>query len=54
MIISFRNHFLCIAEINCNKFFILHINKSAIMSQMTLNITLHGSNCNTLLRHFIP
>ena len=24
------------------------------MSEITLNITLHGSNCNRLLRHFIP
>ena len=26
----------------------------AIMSEITLNITLHVSNCNRLLRHFIP
>ena len=25
-----------------------------IMSEITLNITLHGSNCIILLRHFIP
>ena len=26
----------------------------AIMSQITLNITIHGSNYHKLLRHFIP
>ena len=26
----------------------------AIMSEITLNISLHGSNCNRLLRHLIP
>ena len=26
----------------------------AIMSEINFNITLHGSNCNRLLRHFIP
>ena len=26
----------------------------AIMSEIIINILLHGSNCNRLLRHFIP
>ena len=26
----------------------------AIMSEITLNITVHGSNCYRLLRHLIP
>ena len=33
----------------------IHISfQSAIMLDITLNITLHGSNCNGLQRHFIP
>ena len=34
---------------------VFHIsNQCAIMSEIILNIILHGSNYNRLLRHFIP
>ena len=52
IIIAYVKHqctiqFFCIAEINSNN--TLHIN----MPEITLKITLHGSNYNRLLRHFI-
>ena len=33
---------------------ISHLIPTWIMSEITLNITLHSSNCNRFLRHFIP
>ena len=42
------NHFLCIAEINCNNNCISNrIYQCAFKSEITLNITIHGSNYNT-------
>ena len=48
------NHFLSIAEINYNNILFHKSFQCAIMSEITLNITLHGSNCSRLLGHFIP
>ena len=41
-------HFHCIAEINCNDNCIHHF---IPISEMTLNVSIHGSNCNKLLTH---
>ena len=43
-------HFPFIEEINCINNCISH----AIISEITINITLHGSNYSRLLKHFIP
>ena len=48
------NHFLFSVEINCNNNCISQFIPMCHMSEITLNITLHDSNCNRLLRHFIP
>ena len=52
------NHFLCIEEIKCKKLIttvvVFYISLwCAIMSEITLNISLHGSNSNRLLRNLL-
>ena len=48
------NHFLCIAEINCNNNCIYFTNNTNVpLSEITLNITLPGSKSNKIIRHFI-
>ena len=50
---QFTTHFLCFAEIAIT-IQIHTIYLCAIMLEITLNITLHGSNYNRSQRHFIP
>ena len=49
---QWTNHFLSFVEIICNTNCILQI--IPIMSDIALNMSLHGTNCNRLLINFIP
>ena len=48
------NHFLCFAEINYNDNCFSQIIPMWHLSEIILKITLHSSNSNRLLTHFIP
>ena len=45
--------FNCIAEIECKNNCITYCISMYLMSEITLNITLHGSKCNAIITHFL-
>ena len=47
-------HFLSSVETNSNNNCISHFIPMSLQSEITLNTTQHGSNCNSLLRNFVP
>ena len=46
--------FNAFAEINCNQIALIFSFQCTIISEMTLNMTLHCSIFNNILKHFLP